>query len=78
MLWPEGHYYDGEWLAGKAHGEGNLVMPDGVKKSGYYEPCAARWYAPLIVDKAFWPGQIEESALLRVDEQLPPAQERVR
>eukprot|EP00283_Hemiselmis_rufescens_P018673 CAMPEP_0173459602 /NCGR_PEP_ID=MMETSP1357-20121228/61689_1 /TAXON_ID=77926 /ORGANISM="Hemiselmis rufescens, Strain PCC563" /LENGTH=180 /DNA_ID=CAMNT_0014427077 /DNA_START=11 /DNA_END=555 /DNA_ORIENTATION=- len=77
MLWPDGRWYDGEWNGGSPHGEGTLCMPDGDKKTGYFEPCNARWYAPLKVNKAFWPGQLDESEMLRVDKKLPPAQDRM-
>lgn len=78
MLWPDGRYYDGEWRAGKPHGEGKVVMPDGTSNSGFFEPCSARWYLPVKVDKNFWPGQLDEAELLRVERKLAPAQERMR
>lgn len=78
MLWPDGRYFDGEWQSGKPHGEGTVVMSDGTKNTGYFEPCNARWYLPVKVDKDFWPGQLDEAELLRVDEKLGPAQDRMR
>jgi hypothetical protein len=78
MLWPDGRYYDGEWRAGKPHGEGKVVMPDGESNSGFFEPCNARWYLPVKIDKNFWPGHLDEAELLRVERKLAPAQERMR
>lgn len=78
MLWPDGSHYDGEWVDGRAHGNGLLTLKDGTEKKGPFVPCSAKWYQPLRVDKAFWPGQILNAELIKTDRRSRPAYLRAR
>lgn len=45
---------------------------------GYFEPCSAKWYLPMRVPASFWPGQISEAELVKVDREAGPARDRAR
>ena len=78
MLWEDGQHYDGEWVDGRAHGNGLLTFSDGSEKKGPFVPCSAKWYTPLKVNKTFWPGQLLEAELTKLDRASRPAYLRAR
>jgi hypothetical protein len=77
-LWEDGRYYQGEWVDGKVKGKGKLTRADGTVLQGYFEPCSAEWYQPMRVPASFWPGQLTEAELIKVDVEAGPARDRAR